>query len=158
VSGERHRSADVRHRRPRLSAHNEGFTDDYDLPTFSAYQETCASIAFVYLSHRLNRLTGEARYADMVEWALYNAVRAGVSLAGDRVLLREPPGQPRLAPPQGLVRVRLLPAERSPGWWRPSGGYAYAGGGGTGARPGGPGGGFFPSFFLGGKKKKNLFC
>jgi len=31
----------------------------------------------------------------MVEWALYNAVAAGVSLAGDRFLLREPPGQPR---------------------------------------------------------------
>jgi uncharacterized protein len=72
------------------SAHNEGFTDDYDLPTFSAYQETCASIAFVYLSHRLNRATGEARYADMVEWALYNAVAAGVSLSGDRFFYVNP--------------------------------------------------------------------
>lgn len=72
------------------SEHNEGFTDDYDLPTFKAYQETCASIALVFLGHRLNRLTGDARYADLVEWTLYNAVAAGVSLSGDRFFYVNP--------------------------------------------------------------------
>ena len=72
------------------SAHNEGFTDDYDLPTYDAYQETCASIAFVMLCERLFRLTGEARYADLVEWSLHNAVAAGVSLSGDRFFYVNP--------------------------------------------------------------------
>ena len=63
------------------SARNEGFTVDYDLPTFSAYQETCASIAFAMLNHRLALLNGDSRYADLVEWSLYNAVAAGISLA-----------------------------------------------------------------------------
>jgi DUF1680 family protein len=72
------------------SARNEGFTDDYDLPTFDAYQETCASIAFVMLNQRLALLTGDSRYADLVEWALYNAVAAGVSLRGDRFFYVNP--------------------------------------------------------------------
>jgi DUF1680 family protein len=72
------------------SARNEGFTDDYDLPTYDAYQETCASIAFVLLNERLLLLTGDARYADLVEWSLHNAVAAGVSLAGDRFFYVNP--------------------------------------------------------------------
>jgi DUF1680 family protein len=72
------------------AAHNEGFTDDYDLPTYDAYQETCASIAFVLLNERLFRLTGDARYADLVEWSLHNAVAAGVSLSGDRFFYVNP--------------------------------------------------------------------
>jgi DUF1680 family protein len=72
------------------SARNEGFSDDYDLPTFGAYQETCASIAFVMLNQRLALLTGDARYADLVEWSLYNAVAAGISLSGDRFFYVNP--------------------------------------------------------------------
>lgn len=72
------------------SARNEGFTDDYDLPTFTAYQETCASIAFVMLNQRLALLTGDSRYADLVEWSLYNAVAAGSSLSGDRFFYVNP--------------------------------------------------------------------
>jgi uncharacterized protein len=65
------------------SAHNEGFTDDYDLPNENAYQETCASAAMVLWNHRLFNLTGDARYTDVMEQSLYNAVAAGVSLTGD---------------------------------------------------------------------------
>lgn len=65
------------------SAHNEGFTEDYDLPNEDSYQETCASAAMVLWNHRLFRLTGDARFADVMELSLYNAVAAGVSLTGD---------------------------------------------------------------------------
>ena len=65
------------------SAHNEGFTEDYDLPNENAYQETCASAAMVLWNHRLFNLTGDARYTDVMEQSLYNAVAAGVSLSGD---------------------------------------------------------------------------
>ena len=34
------------------SAHNEGFTVDYDLPNSTAYQETCATIALAQWAHR----------------------------------------------------------------------------------------------------------
>jgi len=72
------------------SAANEGFTRDYDLPNLTAYQETCASIALAQWSHRLALLHGDARYADVLERALYNAVLAGVSLDGRRFFYVNP--------------------------------------------------------------------
>jgi DUF1680 family protein len=65
------------------SARNEGFTDDYDLPSENAYQETCASAGMVLWNHRMFKLTGDGRFIDLLEQSLYNAVLAGVSLGGD---------------------------------------------------------------------------
>jgi len=64
------------------SASNEGFTTDYDLPDETAYAETCAGIGLVYWAHRMLQLTGDGRYADVLERALYNNVLAGVSADG----------------------------------------------------------------------------
>lgn len=72
------------------SAHNEGFTEDYDLPNATAYQETCATIALAQWAHRLAMLHRDARYADVVERALYNGVLAGVSLDGNRFFYVNP--------------------------------------------------------------------
>ncbi len=72
------------------SAHNEGFTEDYDLPNLTAYQETCATIALAQWGHRLALLHGEARFADVVERALYNGVLAGVSQDGTRFFYVNP--------------------------------------------------------------------
>src|SRR5262249_46793337 len=66
------------------SASNEGFTVDYDLPNLTAYQETCASVALAMWNHRLALLTGDAKYADVMERSLYNGILAGVSLDGKR--------------------------------------------------------------------------
>ncbi len=64
------------------SASNEGFTSDYDLPDETAYAETCAGIGLMYWAHRMLQLTGDAKYADVMERALYNNVLPGVSLDG----------------------------------------------------------------------------
>lgn len=72
------------------SAHNEGFTADYDLPNDSAYCETCASIGMVLWNHRMNLLHGDAKYADVVERAMYNGAIAGVSTVGDRFFYVNP--------------------------------------------------------------------
>ncbi len=72
------------------SSHNEGFTVDYDLPNLTAYQETCASVAMALWNHRLALLHGDARYADVLERALYNGVLAGVSLDGARFFYVNP--------------------------------------------------------------------
>jgi hypothetical protein len=65
------------------SERNEGFTADYDLPNEDAYQETCASAGMVFWNYRMLKLTGDARYADVMELSLYNALAAGVSLEGN---------------------------------------------------------------------------
>ncbi|MGZ7441917.1 glycoside hydrolase family 127 protein [Paenibacillus sp. TH7-28] len=72
------------------SRHNEGFTTDYDLPNESAYCETCAAIALVFWNHRMNLLYGDAKYADVVEKAMYNGVLSGISLSGDRFFYENP--------------------------------------------------------------------
>ena len=64
------------------SAHNEGFTEDYDLPNPTAYQETCATIALAQWNHRLALLYGDAKYADVLERCLYNGMLSGVSQDG----------------------------------------------------------------------------
>jgi hypothetical protein len=65
------------------SRSNEGFTEDYDLPNKTAYCETCASIGMIFWNNRMNLLTNEAKYADVMERSLYNGVLSGVSLEGD---------------------------------------------------------------------------
>lgn len=72
------------------SSHNEGFTTDYDLPNLTAYQETCASVAMMMWNHRLNLVHGDAKYADVLELALYNGFLAGVSLDGRRYFYVNP--------------------------------------------------------------------
>jgi DUF1680 family protein len=64
------------------SAEIEGFTSDFDLPNEAGYAETCAAVGLVFWAHRMALLTGEARYVDVLERALYNAVISGVSLDG----------------------------------------------------------------------------
>ena len=98
------------------SGHNEGFTSDYDLPNESAYAETCAAIGLVFWATACCSLTGEGRYADVMERALYNGVLSGVSLDGRALLLRQPAGAQPAATThrQRLVRLRLLPAQHRP--------------------------------------------
>ena len=66
------------------SGGNEGFGEPYHLPNMSAYCETCASIANVFWNHRMFLHHGEAKYYDVLERTLYNALLSGVSLSGDR--------------------------------------------------------------------------
>lgn len=61
----------------------EGFGPEYELNNHTAYCETCASIANVYWNYRMFLATGQSKYADVLERALYNGVISGVSLSGD---------------------------------------------------------------------------
>lgn len=54
----------------------------YELPNERGYAETCAAIGNVMWNWRLLCATAEARFADVMELALYNGVLSGVSLDG----------------------------------------------------------------------------
>jgi hypothetical protein len=62
----------------------ESFGDPFELPPDRAYAETCAAVASLQWAWRLLLATGEARYADLIERTLYNAVLPGISLSGDK--------------------------------------------------------------------------
>lgn len=69
---------------------NEGFGGSFDLPNYSAYNETCSSISFALWSQRMFQLTGEGRYLDVLELTIYNALNAGLSLSGDHYFYPNP--------------------------------------------------------------------
>lgn len=71
-------------------AQGEGFGPDYELNNMTAYQETCASIANVFWNYRMFLATGEGKYVDVYERALYNGVLSGVSLSGDKFFYDNP--------------------------------------------------------------------
>ncbi len=72
------------------SGSNEGFSVDYDLPNEQAYCETCASVGMVFWNQRMNLLTGESKYFDVLERSLYNGALDGLSLSGDRFFYGNP--------------------------------------------------------------------
>jgi DUF1680 family protein len=68
----------------------EAFGDNYELPNLTAYSETCAAIGGVYWAERMFRLTGEAKYFDVLERMLYNGVISGISLEGTEFFYPNP--------------------------------------------------------------------
>ena len=68
----------------------EAFGASYELPNDRCYNETCAQIASVMWNWRMLLTTGESRFADLMEWTLYNGVLPGVSLDGGRYFYVNP--------------------------------------------------------------------
>lgn len=68
----------------------EAFSVDYDLPSDTAYAETCASIGLMFFASRMleNEVNGE--YGDICERAFYNTVLAGMQLDGKRFFYVNP--------------------------------------------------------------------
>jgi uncharacterized protein len=61
---------------------SEGFGDDYSLPN-NAYCESCANIGLLFFNHRLHLAYAQARYANLYEDTLYNAVLSDLDLKGE---------------------------------------------------------------------------
>ena len=70
----------------------EAFGEDYELPNFTAYGESCAAIGNMMWNWRMLAATGEAKYADVIERALYNGINSGMSLDGTLYCYRNPLG------------------------------------------------------------------
>ena len=68
----------------------EAFGEDFELPNSRAYTETCAAIGSVMWNWRMLMLEGEARYADLIETTLYNAVLPGISRDGQSYFYQNP--------------------------------------------------------------------
>lgn len=97
----------------------EAFGDRYELPPDLVYGETCATIGNIMLSWRLLLATGEARFADAIERALYNLFSAATSLGRDAFFYNNP-AQRRIhepaAPTDGRPDRADAPGTR-PSWF-----------------------------------------
>jgi len=60
----------------------EAFGEAYELPNETAYAETCATIANFMWNYRMLLVSGESRFADIMELCLYNGILSGISIDG----------------------------------------------------------------------------
>jgi DUF1680 family protein len=88
----------------------ESFGDAYELPPDLVYGETCATIASIMLSWRLLLATGESRFADHIERALYNLFAASTSVERNAFFYNNP-AQRRVARPAAPTGTRPARAE-----------------------------------------------
>jgi len=68
----------------------EAFGDAYELPNFRAYGESCAAIGNMMWNWRMLSVTGDAKFTDGIERALYNGINSGMSLDGTMYCYRNP--------------------------------------------------------------------
>ncbi len=83
----------------------ESFGDEYELPPDLVYGETCATIASIMLSWRLLLATGQSRFADHIERALYNLFAGSTSIERDAFFYNNP-AQRRVPKPAAPTDTR----------------------------------------------------
>ena len=69
---------------------HQAYGRPYQLPNATAHTETCANIGNVLWNWRMLQVTGKAKYADVLELALYNSVLSGMNLEGNKFLYNNP--------------------------------------------------------------------
>ncbi|RAI89938.1 glycoside hydrolase family 127 protein [Algoriphagus yeomjeoni] len=67
---------------PIIQQVHQAYGQAYQLPNISAYNETCANIGNVLWNHRMLLVTGDSRFADIMEQSLFNSVLSGTDLEG----------------------------------------------------------------------------
>jgi hypothetical protein len=68
----------------------EAFGNAYELPNERAYGESCAAIGNMMWNWRMLSATGDAKFTDVMERALYNGINSGMSLNGKLYCYRNP--------------------------------------------------------------------
>lgn len=68
---------------------SEGFGKDFSLPN-SAYSESCSDCGQIFFQHRMNLTYCDARYADLMEETLYNAILGSVDLSAKNFTYTNP--------------------------------------------------------------------
>ncbi|MGC2185087.1 MAG: glycoside hydrolase family 127 protein [Terriglobales bacterium] len=68
----------------------EAFGNAYELPNDRAYGESCAAIGNMMWNWRMLAVTGDAKFSDVIERALYNGINSGMSLDGTLYCYRNP--------------------------------------------------------------------
>ncbi len=75
---------------PTIQQVHQAYGRDYQLPNITAHNESCANIGNMIWNWRMLQITGEERYANVMEQTLYNSVLSAVSLDGKRFFYTNP--------------------------------------------------------------------
>ncbi|MCO6043689.1 glycoside hydrolase family 127 protein [Aeoliella sp. ICT_H6.2] len=68
---------------------SEGFGANYSLPN-NAYCESCSSCGMLFLEQKMNRAYHDAKYIDLLEETLYNALLGSLDLPGENFYYQNP--------------------------------------------------------------------
>ena len=68
----------------------EGFKKDFALKNKDSYSETCAAIGNMMWNLRMLQITGNCKYADLIEKLIYNAMLVGQSINGKEYTYNNP--------------------------------------------------------------------
>jgi DUF1680 family protein len=63
---------------------HEGITTPFDLPNASAYNETCGMVGNMMWNWRMLQVTGDPKYAEIMELSWYNSILSGVQIDGSK--------------------------------------------------------------------------
>ena len=69
---------------------HQAYGREYQLPNVTAYNEACATVGFALWNWRMLAITAQARFADVLELALYNGVLSAISLDGKKFFYTNP--------------------------------------------------------------------
>jgi hypothetical protein len=69
---------------------HQAYGRPFQLPNATAHTETCANIGNVLWNWRMLQITADAKYADVLELALYNSVLSGINLEGNKFCYNNP--------------------------------------------------------------------
>jgi len=83
--GAHHHTVSIRHDKV-----HEAFGGAYDLPNRTAYNETCANIGNAMWNWRMLQISGQAKYADVIERILYNSALSPMNIEGTRFCYANP--------------------------------------------------------------------
>ncbi|WP_114558748.1 glycoside hydrolase family 127 protein [Desertihabitans aurantiacus] len=81
-----------------ISRVHQAYGRPYQLPSTTAHNESCANIGMMLWSRRMLELTGEPRYADVVEQVVCNSLLASIGLDAESYLYTNPLRQVRGLP------------------------------------------------------------
>jgi DUF1680 family protein len=83
--GAHHHTVSIRHDKV-----HEAFGAAYDLPNRTAYNETCANIGNAMWNWRMLQVSGQARYAEVMERVLYNSALSPMNIEGTHFCYANP--------------------------------------------------------------------
>ena len=63
---------------------SQAYGREYQLPNLTSYNESCATIGSALWQWRMLQITGESKYADLLESTLINGIFSAMSLDGTR--------------------------------------------------------------------------
>lgn len=81
-----------------ISRVHQAYGRAFQLPNTTAHNESCANIGMILWSERMLSITGDARYADVIEQIAFNSLLASISLDGAEYFYTNPLRQVRDLP------------------------------------------------------------